>query len=83
MEKADLNTSLEKANAEDIIERKIYLQKALAQKDYSKVIKILKYLQRLEMNKEVLARTLIGKSISPLVNLKTPADQEGEIKEIA
>jgi len=46
----------------------------------------LKYLQKVQMTKETLAATLIGKSVNPLTVLKTPAergDLEKEAAEIA
>ncbi len=78
-------TKLEKANIEDLKERKGDLDKALTGLDYITAIKILKYLQKIEMTKETLAATLIGKTITPLLSLKVPSDRsdlEGEVKEI-
>jgi hypothetical protein len=79
------DSKLEKANIEDLIERKADLEKAVASQDYQKVIKILKYLKSIDMTIEALAGSLIGKSLKPLSTLKAPkirGDLDGEAKEI-
>ena len=80
---------LQKANVEDLKEHKVSLDKAVTGLDFQRVIKILKYLQKVQMTKETLAATLIGKSVNPLTVLKTPAERgdleqdAAEIREIS
>ena len=80
---------LEKANVEDLKEHKVSLEKAVTGQDFQRVIKILKYLQKVQMTKETLAATLIGKSVNPLTVFKTPAErgdleqEAAEIREIS
>ena len=73
----------EKANVENLKEHKVSLDKAVTGQDFQKVIKILKYLQKVQMTKETLAATLIGKSVTPLTVLKTPAERGDLEKETA
>ena len=80
---------LQKANFEDLKEHKVSLDKAVTGLDFQRVIKILKYLQKVQMTKETLAATLIGKSVNPLTVFKTPAErgdleqEAAEIREIS
>ena len=57
---------LEKLNVDDLKERKGDLDKAITGLKYDRVIIILKYLKKIEMTKEILALTLIGKTMSTL-----------------
>jgi hypothetical protein len=70
---------------DDLKERKADLDKALINTEYDTVIKILRYLSKIEMNKEVLALTLIGKSMTQLSSLTPPGsrgDLESQAKQI-
>ena len=49
---------------DDLKERKVDLDKAVVNKEYDVVIKILKYLSKIKMSKEVLALTLIRKTMT-------------------
>lgn len=67
---------LEKANPDDLKERMIDLDKSVAGQDFNRVVKILKYFQKIEMTMAVLVATKIGKTLTPLSTLKCPFDRK-------
>lgn len=62
-------TKAEAISQSELTELKADLERARAKGDLQQVVGILKVLQRRQMTRELLAATLVGKTLSGLVNL--------------
>jgi hypothetical protein len=68
------STNLVKITPEELKERKADLEKFLKTNDLRNVLNILKVLKKTAITRELLAETLIGKTITTCSNLQLPKD---------
>ncbi len=81
----DVSDKLEKVSSELLLERKGELEKALSSHKFHTVISLLKVLKKTLITRELLADTLIGKTLTSCSNSQAPKDRgdlEGEASQI-